>query len=237
MAEKLKSTLLVPTLNEIEAIQVIMPQIKPEWIDEIIVIDGGSTDGTVEWFEKHGFTVHSQRGRGFGTGMKEGMQLAKGEIIVEFTPDGNSIPDVIPKLVAKVREGTDLVIASRYKGEARSDDDDMVTALGNWLFTTMVNLLFGARYTDVLVGFRAFRKSIALTLDMNAPGLSWPCESSICFAKYGYKTAEIPANEPDRIGGERKMSPLGTGWEILTLILSHFLRGRGRKKNPATGVA
>lgn len=226
MADELKSTLLVPTLNEIEAIQVIMPQIKREWIDEIIVIDGGSTDGTVEWFREHGYTVHSQTGRGFGAGMKQGLHLAKGDIIVEITPDGNSIPAAIPLLIAKVKEGNDLVIASRYKGDARSDDDDVVTAFGNWMFTALVNLLFGARYTDVLVGFRAYRRDVALTLGMDAPGLSWPCDSSICFAKYGYRTAEIPANEPDRIGGQRKMRPLRTGWEILTLILSRYFSDR-----------
>jgi glycosyltransferase involved in cell wall biosynthesis len=225
MDEKLRSTLLIPTLNEIEAIQVVMPQIKRDWVDEVIVIDGGSTDGTVEWFRDHGYTVHSQAGRGYGAGMKEGIALAQGEIIVEFTPDGNSIPQVIPELIAKVREGYDLVIASRYKGDARSDDDDMVTALGNWLFTTMVNVLFRARYTDVLVAFRAYRKSVALTLGLSAPDLNWPCDVSICFAKSGYRTAEIPANEPERIGGERKMRPLKTGWEILTLILSRFFRG------------
>ena len=232
MAEKLKSTLLVPTLNEIEAIQVIMPQIKPEWIDEIIVIDGGSTDGTVEWFKKHGYTVHSQRGRGYGAGMKEGLHLAKGEIIIEFLPDGNSLPEAVPELIAKIREGYDLVIASRYKGDAQSEDDDMVTAFGNWMFTGMVNLLFRARYTDVLVGLRAFRKSAAVTLPLRAPGLSWPCDTSICFAKYGYRTGEIPANEPDRIGGVRKMSPLKTGWEIVMLILYHFVTGaRPQKSN------
>lgn len=234
---KFKSTLLVPTLNEIEAIQVVMPQISNDWVDEIIVIDGGSTDGTVEWFRDHGYDVHMQEGRGFGTGMKQGVELAKNEIIVEFTPDGNSIPQVIPELIAKVREGYDLVIASRYKGDARSDDDDMVTALGNWLFTTLVNLMFRARYTDVLVGFRAYRKSVALMLPMDAPGLSWPCDSSICFAKYGYRTAEISANEPDRIGGERKMRPLKTGWEILMLILSRFVSGtRGRRQVQAGGA-
>jgi glycosyltransferase involved in cell wall biosynthesis len=230
MAKKLKSTLLVPTLNEIEAIQVVMPQIEPGWVDEIIVIDGGSTDGTVEWFKEHGYTVHSQTGRGFGAGMREGMQLAKGEIVVEFTPDGNSIPDVIPKLVAKVAEGYDLVIASRYKDDARSEDDDFVTAFGNWMFTTMVNILFRARYTDVLVGFRAYRKSVALTLGMDAPGLSWPCDSSICFAKYGHRTAEIAADEPDRIGGVRKMRPIKTGWEILKLIMSRFFSGRRKNE-------
>ena len=73
--------------------------IDKSWINEIICIDGGSTDGTVEYFKENGYTVYSQQGRGFGTGMKEGMDKAEGEVIVEFTPDGNSIPEKIPELV------------------------------------------------------------------------------------------------------------------------------------------
>ena len=226
MAHEIKSTLLVPTLNEIEAIQVVMPQIEDGWVDEILVIDGGSTDGTVEWFHEHGYTVHTQSGRGYGVGMKQGMELAKGDIVVEFLPDGNSLPEAIPELIAKVDEGYDLVIASRYKDDARSDDDDVVTAFGNWMFTKIVNVLFGGRYTDVLVGLRAYRKSVAQTLGMNAPGLSWPADSSISFAKYGHGVTEIPANEPERIGGQRKMRPIRTGWEITTLILRRFFRGK-----------
>src|SRR4051812_31431014 len=129
----MKSTMLVPTLNEIEAIQVIMPQIQRDWVDEIIVIDGGSTDGTVEYFQKHGYRVHSQTGRGYGAGMKQGLLLATGEIIIEFLPDGNSLPSSVPKLIAKIKEGNDLVIASRYADGAKSEDDDIVTGFGNWM--------------------------------------------------------------------------------------------------------
>ena len=223
MSRKLKATLLVPTLNEIEAIQTIMPQIQADWLDEIIVIDGGSTDGTIEYMKKNGYRVHSQVGRGFGSGMKEGMLMAQGEVIVEFTPDGNSIASAIPALIAKVEDGYDLVIASRYKDNAKSEDDDWLTGFGNWMFTTMVNILFNTRYTDVLVGYRAYRKSAAKTLDLSTPGLSWPCQTSMRFAAAGFRVTEIPVDEPKRIGGVRKMMPFKTGWEVLTLICSDFL--------------
>lgn len=221
---RMRSTLVVPVLNEIEAVQIIMPQIDPAWVDEILVIDGGSTDGTVEWLQQQGYTVHSQNGRGFGTGMLLGMRLASGDIIVEFTPDGNALPEIIPTLVAAIESGFDLVIASRYLENAKSEDDDVVTRFGNWMFTTIVNVLFGSRYTDSLVGFRAFRKSAALGLDMNAKGLSWPCQSSIRFAEDEFRVTEIPGDEPKRIGGERKMRPIKTGWEILTLIFREYFR-------------
>ena len=78
MTEQLTTTLLLPTLNEIEAVSVIVPQIRKEWVDEIICIDGGSTDGTVEFMQQHGIRVHAQSGRGFGQGMLQGMHIAKG---------------------------------------------------------------------------------------------------------------------------------------------------------------
>ena len=222
MNKRLTSTLLLPMLNEIEAARAIVPQIRREWVDEIIVIDGGSTDGTVEYVQSQGLRVHSQTSRGYGQGMLQGMHLATGDIIIEFTPDGNAVPEDIPRIVAKMQEGYDLVIASRYLGGTTSEDDDWLTARGNWLFTTAVNVLFWANYTDVLVGFRAFRREPAIRMGFDTPGLSWPCQSSIRFARASLKVTEISAREPPRIGGVRKMRPFRTGWEIVTLILRDF---------------
>lgn len=225
------TTLLLPMLNEIEAARVIIPQIRPEWVDEIIVIDGGSTDGTIEYVRSHGLRVESQSRRGFGAGMLQGLQQARGDVVIEFMPDGNSIPADIPRLIAKMEEGYDLVIASRYLGDAKSDDDDWLTGFGNSMFTAIVNVLFRSRYTDVLVGTRAFRRDKALAMQFDAPGLSWPCQSSMRFARAGLKITEIPAREPARIGGVRKMRPFKTGWEITTLILRDFLTYRpGREE-------
>jgi len=217
------STLLLPMLNEIEAVRVIVPQIRREWVDEIIAIDGGSTDGTIEFMRGQGIRVESQTGRGYGQGMLQGLHVASGDIVVEFTPDGNAVPEDIPRIIAKMQEGYDLVIGSRYLGGATSDDDDWLTAFGNRLFTVIVNVLFRAHYTDVLVGFRAFQRQKALKLGFDALGLSWPCQSSIRFARAGMRVTEIPTREPARIGGVRKMRPFKTGLEITALIVRDFL--------------
>jgi len=179
--------------------------------------------------------VHSQTSRGYGEGLLEAIRLSRCDVIIEFNPDGNSIPEDIPRIIAKINEGYDLVIGSRYRDGAKSDDDDWLTATGNWMFTRIVNLLFGTQYTDGLVGFRAYRPEPALRLDLDAPGLSWPCQSSTRFARAGLRVTEIPAHEPARIGGKRKMMPFRTGCQITQLILRDFFTFHP-KREPAKKV-
>jgi glycosyltransferase involved in cell wall biosynthesis len=217
------STLIVATLNEIEGMKAIMPRVKREWADQIIVMDGGSTDGTVEWAKEQGYEVYIQKKAGFRHAYTEVMPLVRGDVIITFSPDGNSIPELIPELTAKMAEGYDMVIASRYLGSAKSDDDDAVTGFGNWLFTRTVNLLHGGNYTDAMVIFRAFRRSLVDELELMDDSaytlaeklfqtrISWEPLLSVRAAKRKKKVTEIQGDEPPRIGGVRKLKVLQWG--------------------------
>lgn len=219
----MKTTLLVLTLNEIEGMKAIMPQIQRDWCDQIIVVDGGSTDGTIEWARGQGYEVYVQRRPGFRHAYNEVLPYVAGDVIVTFSPDGNSIPELIPALIEKMKEGYDMVIASRYLGNAKSEDDDVVTGFGNWLFTRTVNLLHGGRYTDAMVIFRAYRKQIVYDLELEGEDgyalaeklfrtrISWEPLLSVRAAKRKLKVTEIPGDEPPRIGGERKLKVLKWG--------------------------
>ena len=218
----MKTTLFVPTLNEIDGMKAIMPHVKKKWVDEILVLDGGSTDGTVEYARSLGYRVVMQKSKGITNAYREALKIAKGDYIIAFSPDGNSLPEIIPKLIKKINEGYDMVIASRYKGSAKSDDDDPVTAFGNWMFTAIINICFGGKYTDSLVMLRAFKKDIVKKLHIDVPRAGMEPILSIRCAKQKLKVAEIPANEPKRIGGKRKMNPLLNGLDILRLIFAEL---------------
>ena len=219
----MRCTLIGCTLNEIEAVQVVLPELRRQPLDEILIVDGGSTDGTIEWCRANGFQVIVHRERGYGNAIRAGVKAATGDVIIEFPPDGNSLADRIPALLEAIHNGCDFVIVSRYKDGAKSYDDDAMTALGNWMFTFMTNRLFGTSYTDVLVGYRGYRKAVFDRIAWDAAGLSWPLQSAVRFAQVpGVRIGEIGGDEPDRIGGQRKMRIFGTGWEILKLLFREY---------------
>ncbi|MDP2866024.1 MAG: glycosyltransferase family 2 protein [Elusimicrobiota bacterium] len=214
----MKTTLLVAAWNELEGMKAIMPQIKRDWVDQILIVDGQSTDGTAEWAREQGYeVVVQQKPGGLRYGYYDALPHIKGDVVITFSPDGNSLADKIPALVEKMKEGYDMVIVSRYLGEAKSEDDDILTAFGNWFFTKTVNVLHGGQYTDSMVIFRAFKKQIIYDLDLDKEEsyalpeklfrckLSWEPLLSVRAAKRRLKVGEIPGDEPPRIGGERKL--------------------------------
>jgi len=213
----MKVTLLVMTLNEIQGMRVIMPRVKREWCDQIIVVDGGSTDGTIEYARDRGYLVYVQKQLGFRHAYAEVLPFVEGDVILTFSPDGNCIPELIPALIEKMQADYDMVIGSRYIKGAKSEDDDLITAFGNWFFTKTVNVLHGGQYTDVMGIFRAYRKQLIFDLELDRDDryvtaerifrtkISWEPLLSVRAAKMGLRIAEIPADEPRRLGGQRKL--------------------------------
>ena len=214
-------TLFIPTKNEIEAMRVIMPQIDRSWVNQIVVVDD-STDGTAEYAEQIGCDVVRQQGKGLRAAYVEGFAQVRGDLVITFSPDGNSPVAAIPLLIAKIREGYDMVIGSRYLPPAKSEDDDPMTAFGNWLFTHAINVLHGHAwsrpYTDAMVIYRIYPTRLFRELDLDKPegyvtekwfGTLLGVEPllSVRAAKRKLRIAEIPVDEPARIGGARKLQP------------------------------
>lgn len=226
----MKVTLFIPTRNEVEGMRSIMPRIRREWVDEILVVDGNSTDGTVEYCREHGYKIVPQTGKGLAGAYWTCFDQATGDVIVAFSPDHNSVPELIPSMIQHIRDGADLVIASRYAEGAKSEDDDFVTAFGNWMFTRLVRLLYGGNVTDVLVMYRAFRKELVTTLALTRTDEPYfEQELVIRCLKHGLKIAEIPGDEPKRVGGVRKMRVWHNGSMVLYGILKELFVHRVKR--------
>lgn len=227
----MKISLIIPTLNELGGMQVIMPRIKKEWYDQLIVIDGGSSDGTIEYARDNGYFVYVQKERGLRQGLREILDMITGDIMITFSPDGNCIPELIPALIEEMRKGCDMAIVSRYMGKARSHDDDAITRFGNWMFTAMINVLFGGHYTDALGIYRAYRKDIVKKFEIDKDAkilhlaeqagilIGWEPKISIRCAKRKARVVEIPGDEPARLYGRRKMRPFRSGLIMLVQIM------------------
>lgn len=104
------ATLLALTLNEIDGVKAIMPEIDRSWFEQIIVVDGGSTDGTIEWCRLNGFDVYVQKRRGIRFAYLETLPRITGDIVLTISPDGNCPVRFIPSLLEKIRQGHDLAI-------------------------------------------------------------------------------------------------------------------------------
>ena len=223
-SKEMKSTLVVLTLNEIEGMRKIMPRVKKGWVDEMILADGGSTDGTREYAKELGMRVVDQKTKGRGEAFRVGAAAAKNEILVYFSPDGNEDPNDIPKLIDKIREGYDMAIASRFSSKSISEDATLIRRIGNNIFTFVINILFGIWITDAVNGYRAVRKTVMKDLKTDANRFEIEIQMTMRCARKGYKITEIPTFEGQRIGGQAKLSTLKDGWAYTKLILREFFR-------------
>ncbi|UYN97340.1 MAG: glycosyltransferase family 2 protein [Enhydrobacter sp.] len=225
-SQKRTVALLLPTLNELQGLKATVPHIDRSLVDQIIVIDGGSKDGTVEYALDMGLTVVSQLRRGLHYAIYDIVQVIDSDLVIEFSPDGNCKVDQLPELVAKMHEGYDLVVISRYLGHAVSEDDHAISAFGNWLFSRLMRPLARFPVTDALNIYRGYTRRIILDPDfefyMKGPVLE-PLVTGMA-ALHGMKVAEIPGDEPLRIGGATKRSIIYNGSMILLMIVRLYMR-------------
>lgn len=218
--------LLLPTLNELQGLKATVPFIDQSLVDDIIVIDGGSTDGTIEYAIEMGLTVASQLRPGLHAAVFDIARAVDHDCIIEFSPDGNCMVDQLPELVQKLRQGYDMVVVSRYLQHAVSEDDHAVSAFGNWMFSRLMRPLARFPITDALNIYRGYSRQIVLDPDfafyLKGPVLE-PLVTGIC-ALRNLRVTEIPGDEPVRIGGVTKRSILYNGSLVLLMIVRLYFR-------------
>lgn len=217
-----KTTLIILTRNEIEGVKQIVPRINKDWVDEIISVDFNSTDGTVKFFQKYNIRVVKQQKPGRGEAFRIASEEAKYPNLLFFSPDGNEDPNDIPKLISKLNEGYDMIIASRFMKNAHNEEDDQLIKLRKWAnqsFTMLVNLFWNGRLTDSINGYRIITKKAFDSLRLDGEGFVIEYQMSIRALKNKLKIGEIPTYESSRIAGKSGSWAIPTGLIFIKYLL------------------
>lgn len=219
------NTLLILTYNEIDGSKALYDKIPFDLFDEVYVIDGNSTDGTIEFWKDKGHNVYLQKIPGRGAAFVEGVDITKGENILFFSPDGNENPTDIPKLLSEL-ENYDLVIATRFGKGGESEDATWFRRFGNNLFTFVVNLFFRAKVTDAVNGFRAIKRDKYIKLNLPPSKFEIEFQMTSRAGKLKYKIKEIPTHEGDRIGGYSKAGSFSVGFSYIKVLIREIFIGK-----------
>jgi len=219
------TTLIILTRNEIEGMRALIGRIPFEVVDEHFVVDYKSEDGTVDFVKKRGIRIIHQERPGRGKAFRLAAAQARGDKLVFFSPDGNEDPADIPKLLAKLDDGYDMVIASRFLPQSRNEEDSkLITprAWANKAFSLIANLLWnrsGQYITDTINGYRAIKKEAFGRMHLTANGYDVEYQMSIRAMRLGLRISEIPTLEGERIGGGSKAKSIPTGLRFLGFLI------------------
>lgn len=222
-----KVSLIIPTLNEVGSIEAVLQEIPRDVVDEVLIVDGHSTDGTPELVTRLGCAVVQQTGRGYGDAIATGFRHVKGDIIVLADADGSYELGDIRRLVQRVREGADLALGSRYLPESGSDDDTFVRYVGNKAFTFLFRSLYGVQISDALFFYAAIRREVVEAITATSPGFEYIVEFLIKAQRAGFKFAEIPSAEKARTAGKSKVNAFNDGLRMLWCMTRAKLRRDG----------
>lgn len=219
---------VIPVFNEEAAIGRVVAGVPREVADEVIVVDGGSTDGTVEVAREAGARVIVERRRGYGRACASGAQATRAEILAFLDGDGADDPANLPRLVKLVASGqADLALGARSRMEAGALPAHSM--LGNKLASALISAHWSQPISD-LPSFKVIRRQSLLDLEMTEATYGWTIEMIVKAARRGYHLAEVPLDYHRRVGGQSKVSGnVRTSVRAAAVILSTLARhGFGR---------
>jgi glycosyltransferase involved in cell wall biosynthesis len=199
--------LIVPTFDEEEAIGAVLAAVPRDAVDVVIVVDGGSTDRTVERARAGGARVVIESRRGYGRACRAGAEAAGDcDILVFLDGDGSDPPESIPALLAPIlEERCDFVIGSRTRGRREPGSMSAHQIIAGHVIGLMLHLLYGVQYTD-MGPFRAIRREALARLDMREMTFGWNLEMQMRAARAGLRILEVPVDHRRRAGGVSKVS-------------------------------
>jgi glycosyltransferase involved in cell wall biosynthesis len=218
-------SVIIPTLNEAQNLPHVFARL-PDSLHEVIVVDGFSTDDTLEVARtlRPDAKIVLQQARGKGDALRCGFEAATGEVLVMLDADGSADPAEIPAFVAALLSGADFAKGTRFLEGGGSSDITRLRRFGNRGLNGIVNVLFGTSYSDLCYGYNAFWHHCLGAMRIDCTGFEVETLINIRVARAGLRICEVPSYEFDRIHGESNLRTFRDGGRVLRTILRERMR-------------
>jgi glycosyltransferase involved in cell wall biosynthesis len=222
-------TIVVPAKNEEETIGEVLRGLR-SLTDDLIIVDGHSSDRTVQIAKEYGVRVIHDNSRGKGDAVRVGLANARHSITVFFDADGSHDPRDIPTLVSPIAaDKADLVMGSRMLGgseELFGSVSEIIRLMGSLVISLSINYRFGVRLTDYQNGFRAIRTEVGLRIGLTSDITTIEQEMAMKCLAYGYRVVERPTHEYRRKGGVSKINVIRVAHLYIWNLACGLLRPR-----------
>src|SRR5438067_8138168 len=219
-------SVVIPCLNEANSLAFCVDKAVKAFrasglSGEVVVADNGSTDGSMQVAEEHGARVVHVPARGYGSALRAGIAAARGPLIIMGDADDSYDFTDVPRFVEKLREGYDIVMGNRFRGEIKPGAmPPLHKYFGNPGLTALLNTFFHAGIGDSYCGMRGFTRSLYDRLDLRSSGMEFALEMVIKSAQIGARIAEIPIILwPDKRGRAPHLRSFRDGWRSLRFML------------------
>jgi len=227
LEKKLQSdnvSVIITTLNEEKNIQQVLDSIPGNIVDEILVVDGYSTDKTVEISQKNKNVRILYDSVGKGSAVRKGIENARHDIIVLMDGDLSHDGKEINQFVDAIKSGYDVCFGTRFSQGGRTEDMPWYRRLANNAFVKIVNWKWKSNYTDLCYGYRAIRKSTFKNIPLKSDRFTIETELSIATAKHNLNYKEVPSFEKRRMFGEAKLKTWSEGYKIFKMIIKEMFK-------------
>ena len=217
------TTVIILTKNEVDSINFTIEELRKNKIENILVVDANSTDGTLDYLKEKKIDFIIQKNKGYGAAILEGVSMVKSEYLSVIDADGSYNGNDIPRMLKVLKEkDLDFVLGSRYLNNTKSDDDTIIRGIGNKIFTWIVRFFFKVNITDALFHFPVCKAKKYRELNLYFNDFSICPELPIKIKQKNFKFEEYLSKERPRIGGETKVNALTDGFKILLSLIGLF---------------
>jgi len=217
-------TLVIPAKNEKESLPSVLQELEQYNLKKIIVLE--KEDGeTINSISKFGCNVIFQKNKGYGAALIEGINNVESQFFCIFNADGSFNPVELSSMLKKLEnENADFIFASRYEKGCKSDDDTIITKLGNFIFTKLGKIFFKLKISDILYTFVVGSTKAFKELNLKNQDFSFCVELPIKANRMNFKLLTSKSHERPRIGGKKKVNAFKDGILILISMINLFFK-------------